>query len=112
MNPAADLAFLVALIGAPEVLVFGVLLASRRQPHWVRRSALAGTSIAGVALVAYVYLWWRSLEYTDAFRPVAPSLDRAATSTLVVCLAAGICVVALGVVRAIASRPHPHAHAA
>jgi hypothetical protein len=103
MSPATDLAFLVALIGAPEVLVFGVLLASGRQSSWVRHSALASTSIAGVALVTYVYLWWKSFEYTDAFRPVAPALDHAATSALVVCLAAGVYVVVLGVARRVAA---------
>ena len=112
MSPATDLAFLVALVGAPEVLVFGVLLASRRERRWVRQSALALTSIAGVALVTYAYLWWKSFEYTDAFRLVAPTIDHAATSALVVCLAAEVCVVLLGVVRVVAFRPESRAHAA
>ena len=112
MSPVTDLAFLVALFGGPEVVVFGLLLASRRQPRWVRRNAIAFTLVAGLALVTYMYLWWKSFDYTAALRTVPPALDRAATTALAICLGAGVSVVVLGVARLIASRPPSRASAA
>ena len=75
------------------------------------------------ATVSAVYKDDRGRRYDDEFSlsvelhahetfALAQALDRAATSALVVCLAAGVCVVVLGVVRAIASRPQPRADAA